>query len=146
MKATRDFACVHAFYQRRQAAEIAHAAACKLQIMYTPILDRELDITRTCAVRCVCIFLFHCVVAFVYISKKSTREIPGQAEIPLSNAPHRPKHAAVHPQTKRSPTWVGCVVSATIPKVSRDTFRVGDDGCVLEVGLEPTQPVMAKGF
>lgn len=81
MKATRDFACVHAFYQRRQAAEIAHAAACKLQIMYTPILDRELDITRTCAVRCVCIFLFHCIVAFVYISK-STREIPGQAEIP----------------------------------------------------------------
>lgn len=101
MKATRDFACVHAFYQRRQAAEIAHAAACKLQVMYTPILDRELDITRTCAVRCVCIFLFHCIVAFVYISKKSTREIPGQAEIPLLNAPHRPKHAAVHPQTKK---------------------------------------------
>lgn len=70
MKATRDFACVHAFYQRRQAAEIAHAAACKLQVMYTSVLDRKLDITRTCAVRCVCIFLFHCIVAFVYISKK----------------------------------------------------------------------------
>lgn len=54
MKATRDFACVHAFYQRRQAAEIAHAAACKLQVMYTSVLDRKLDITRTCAVRCVC--------------------------------------------------------------------------------------------
>lgn len=62
------------------------------------------------------------------------------------DVPYRPKYAAVHLQTKRSPTWVGCVVSATIPKVSRDTFRVGDDGCVLEVGLEPTQPVMAKGF
>lgn len=146
MKATRDFACVHAFYQRRQAAEIAHAATCKLQVMYTPILDRELDITRTCAVRCVCIFLFHCIVAFVYISKKAPEKYRVKPKYPyLTHRIGRSTPRYIRKQ-KRSPTWVGCVVSATIPKVSRDTFRVGDDGCVLEVGLEPTQPVMAKGF
>lgn len=62
------------------------------------------------------------------------------------DVPYLPKHDTTHPQTKKVADVGGCGVSATIPKVSRDTFRVGDDGCVLEVGLEPTQPVMAKGF
>lgn len=142
MEAARNFACIHTLDQRGQTAEIAHATARKLQVVDASILNCELDFTRTCTVWCVCILLFHCILVFVKSTEYRLIDIPPGAR---KHCIGRSTMRHIHRQ-KRSPTWVGCGVSATIPKVSRDTFRVGDDGCVLEVGLEPTQPVMAKGF